>query len=433
MHAEFYRELLDTADDMDLPIEGLHEETGPGVIEAAIAVDEALDAADKAALFKTFTKVHRAAQRPAWRRSWPSGRRTGRARAATSTSRCKSARPASRSSTTPAEPHGMSDAMRQFVGGQQTLMPELLAMVAPTVNSYPRLIPGFWAPTDATWGVENRTTALRVIPGSAKSQRVEYRIAAADANPYLALAAALGSGLWGIENQVEPEPADQRQRLRPASTRARLALPRTLWEAAQRLKALEGGARLVRRRVRRALRRHPRVGGARVPQAHHATGNWHATSRSSDRARQPSRLAVRQHADTQCISPVDGRVYVERPLADAAQIEPALERARARRSGLARSAVGERAPRSSTRFCDAFESQRDAIAEELSWQMGRPIRYAPGEVRGFERARAPHDRDRRPRRWPTSTSARRPGFTRFIRREPLGVGVHGRALELSRT
>ena len=84
--------------------------------------------------------------------------------------------------------------MRHFVGGQRALMPETLAMVASNVNSYRRLIPGFWAPTDATWGVENRTTALRVIPGSAKSTRVEYRVAAADANPYLALAAAVGAG-----------------------------------------------------------------------------------------------------------------------------------------------------------------------------------------------------------------------------------------------
>jgi glutamine synthetase len=58
----------------------------------------------------------------------------------------------------------MSDEMRWYVGGQQKLMPELLCMVASTVNSYSRLIPGFWAPTSATWGVENRTTALRVIP-----------------------------------------------------------------------------------------------------------------------------------------------------------------------------------------------------------------------------------------------------------------------------
>ena len=108
-------------------------------------------------------------------------------------------------------------------------------MVSCTVNSYSRLIPGFWAPTDATWGVENRTCALRVIPGSEKSQRVEYRIAAADMNPYLAMAVAIGSGLYGIENKIEPTPAivgnsyDQKHP-------AKFDLPRTLWEAAQRLK-----------------------------------------------------------------------------------------------------------------------------------------------------------------------------------------------------
>jgi len=125
--------------------------------------------------------------------------------------------------------------MRHFVAGQQALMPQLLAMVAPTVNSYSRLIPGFWAPTEATWGVENRTCALRVIPGSEKSQRVEYRIAAADINPYLALAAALGSGLWGIENEIELPPAIVGNSY--AQTHGpKLQLPRTLWEAAQALK-----------------------------------------------------------------------------------------------------------------------------------------------------------------------------------------------------
>src|SRR4029078_7212335 len=104
-----------------------------------------------------------------------------------------------------AAPHKMSRTMRAFLAGQQKLMPELLAMVATTVNSYTRLIPGFWAPTHATWGIENRTCALRVIPGSPKSQRIEYRIASADINPYLAIAAALGSGLWGIEHKIEPD------------------------------------------------------------------------------------------------------------------------------------------------------------------------------------------------------------------------------------
>jgi glutamine synthetase len=128
----------------------------------------------------------------------------------------------------------MSQEMRWFVGGQQALMPELLAMVAATVNSYTRLVPGFWAPTSATWGVENRTCALRVIQGGAKAQRVEYRIAAADINPYLGLAVAIGSGLWGIEHRIEPdEPiaGNAYERKLPA----RRQLPRTLSEAAERL------------------------------------------------------------------------------------------------------------------------------------------------------------------------------------------------------
>jgi glutamine synthetase len=135
-----------------------------------------------------------------------------------------------------AKPHGMSDVMRWYLGGQQKLMPELLAMIAPTVNSYTRLIPGFWAPTDSTWSVDNRTTALRVIEGGAKSQRIEYRVAAADANPYVILAAAAASGFWGIENRIEPE-SMVRGNAYDRKFPQRLALPRTLWDAAQRLKA----------------------------------------------------------------------------------------------------------------------------------------------------------------------------------------------------
>jgi len=120
------------------------------------------------------------------------------------------------------------------------LMPELLAMVASTVNSYSRLIPGFWAPTDSAWAVDNRTTALRVIEGSEKSQRVEYRVAAADINPYLALSAAIGSGLWGIENKIEPgEP--QTGNAYEAKLPKNRALPRTLWDAAQKLKSSKAG------------------------------------------------------------------------------------------------------------------------------------------------------------------------------------------------
>jgi glutamine synthetase len=230
--AAFYRQMLDFCEAMDFGIEGLHEETGAGVIEAAITFDQALASADKAQLFKTFIKVLAqqhgmlATFMAKWSRDWPG--QSGHIHLSLK----KDGAPIFHDA---GKPYSMSDDMRHFVGGQQKLMPELLAMVAPTVNSYTRLIPGFWAPTDSTWGVENRTTALRVIPGSPKSQRVEYRVAAADANPYIILSAALASGLYGIENKIEPEPIVEGNGY-DKKFPERLALPRTLWESAQRLK-----------------------------------------------------------------------------------------------------------------------------------------------------------------------------------------------------
>ena len=83
-------------------------------------------------------------------------------------------------------------------------MKPLLAVTSPTINSYTRLVKGAWAPTAATWGVENRTAALRVIEGSDKSQRVEFRVGSADANPYLVAAANLAAGLTGISEKQDP-------------------------------------------------------------------------------------------------------------------------------------------------------------------------------------------------------------------------------------
>ena len=137
----------------------------------------------------------------------------------------------------------MSKLQRNFVAGQQRLMPEFLSMIAPTVNSYTRLVPGFWAPTDATWGVENRTTSLRVIPGSDKSQRVEYRLGSADGNPYLALAAALASGLYGIQQQWEPE-AQVKGNAYEQEHPKHLKLASTLWDSAQRFKASDAAREL---------------------------------------------------------------------------------------------------------------------------------------------------------------------------------------------
>jgi len=233
-HSGLYHELLDLSEAMRFPIEGLHTETGPGVLEAALAYCDALEMADRAALFKTFTKV--LAQRHGlmatfmakWSNSVPG--QSGHLHISMRRNNGDTV------FYDPTKPNDMSDEMRWFVGGQQALMPEWLAMVAGTVNSYSRLIPGYWAPTSATWGIENRTTALRVIRGGSSSQRVEYRIAAADINPYIALAAAIGSGLWGIEHRIEPDaPLEGNSYDRQHAPARRL--PATLYEAAERLAA----------------------------------------------------------------------------------------------------------------------------------------------------------------------------------------------------
>lgn len=232
-HADLYHDILNLADEMGMPIEGLHTETGPGVLEAALEHSEALRAADNGVLFKTFIKVWAqqhgmmAGFMAKWSPNYP-----GQSGHIHISLQKKDGTPAFYDK---GKSDNMSDVMRWFIGGQQKLMPEVLAMVASTCNSYTRLIPGFWAPTAASWGIDNRTCALRAIPGTVKSQRVEYRVSAADINPYLALAAALGSGIWGIENKIEP--------LEAATGNAydidfpeELQLPRTLSQAAEQLK-----------------------------------------------------------------------------------------------------------------------------------------------------------------------------------------------------
>jgi glutamine synthetase len=93
--------------------------------------------------------------------------------------------------------------MRSYIAGQLLCLPEILPMIAPTINSYKRLVEGAWAPTTLTWGVDNRTVALRALPAGSKSCRLETRIVGADTNPHLAIAACLAAGLYGIKNNLE--------------------------------------------------------------------------------------------------------------------------------------------------------------------------------------------------------------------------------------
>ncbi len=124
--------------------------------------------------------------------------------------------------------HGMSATLRAYIAGALETLPELLALFAPNINSYKRYVSGSWAPTAATWAVENRTSSLRVISGDARAVRVENRVPGADVNPYLGFAACLAGGLSGIERRLEP-PAAMKGNV--YESKGSPPLPRTLEEA----------------------------------------------------------------------------------------------------------------------------------------------------------------------------------------------------------
>jgi glutamine synthetase len=107
-------------------------------------------------------------------------------------------------------------------------------MFAPNINSYKRLVEGAWAPTTLTWGIDNRTVALRILPGSSKSCRLETRVIGSDVNPYLAMAACLAAGLYGIKNKMNlKQPATIGNGYRDYSNGV---LPSTLIESTQQMK-----------------------------------------------------------------------------------------------------------------------------------------------------------------------------------------------------
>ena len=94
-----------------------------------------------------------------------------------------------------------------FLAGQQTYLPPAMCLIAPYVNSYRRLVPNGAAPINVEWGYDNRSAGLRVPVSPAGARRVENRLAGADSNPYLALAASLACGYLGMKNALEPRPA----------------------------------------------------------------------------------------------------------------------------------------------------------------------------------------------------------------------------------
>ena len=101
---------------------------------------------------------------------------------------------------------GMSELMEHYIAGQLAALRELALLFAPNINSYKRFAPGSFAPTAVRWGRDNRTCALRLV-GHGPSLRLENRVPGGDVNPYLAVAATIAAGLYGIEHELALEPA----------------------------------------------------------------------------------------------------------------------------------------------------------------------------------------------------------------------------------
>lgn len=229
----FFTDLFELLNKFNVPLEGLHTETGPGVLEAAIQYSNLLEAADRAVLFKTAVKEI------AYRHGIMA---TFMAKISESLPGCGGH--VHQSLWDRAGKHNlfhdeadalkMSETMKHYLAGQLYCLPHLLPMYAPTVNSYKRLVEGAWAPTTLTWGVDNRTVALRVLCGGEKSARLETRVIGSDANPYLAMAAALASGLYGIEKKMKlTQPQTKGNGYRDYSNGT---LPANLFEATRMMK-----------------------------------------------------------------------------------------------------------------------------------------------------------------------------------------------------
>ncbi|MEP6750161.1 MAG: glutamine synthetase family protein [Bacteroidota bacterium] len=229
----FFHDLFDLLNKFKVPIEGIHTETGPGVYEAAIVYGKLLESADRAVCFKTGVKEiaskHNiiASFMAKFNENLPGC--SGHVHQSLWSADGKQNLFYDKKSKT-----NISNVMESYIAGQLYCLPHILPMFAPTVNSYKRLTEGAWAPTTITWAIDNRTTALRVLPAGATSTRLETRVVGSDSNPYLAMSGCLAAGLYGIKNKMK---------LKQSATvgngyadKKNGVLPANLWDASQAMK-----------------------------------------------------------------------------------------------------------------------------------------------------------------------------------------------------
>jgi glutamine synthetase len=198
----FFRALMEEMPAFGVPVEGLHTETGPGVFEAALLYAPGIEAGDRAILFKQAAKEigSRFGIMPSFMAKWSTQYPGCSGHIHQSLSDGKSNLFYDAKSK-----RSMSKLFESYLAGQIACLMEFAPMFWPTINSYKRLVDGFWAPVKPTWGIDNRTASFRVIPGGPKSTRLETRCPGADINPYLAVAALVAAGLHGVEKNLKLE------------------------------------------------------------------------------------------------------------------------------------------------------------------------------------------------------------------------------------
>lgn len=194
-------------------IEGWHTESGPGVYEAALEYGEIKEMADKAALFKLTVKnvSSKFGITPCFmakpREGLPGN--SGHMHVSLCDLETKSnlfVREKADENPQYEDLKYVSDMGRHFLAGVLDGLADIMPMVAPTVNSYKRLVENFWAPVTVSWGLEHRAASIRLIAPPTcppKGTRLEVRLPGADTNAHLVLAAILALGYRGIEKKLE--------------------------------------------------------------------------------------------------------------------------------------------------------------------------------------------------------------------------------------
>ncbi|KAJ2903273.1 putative glutamine synthetase [Zalerion maritima] len=252
---DYYYEIFDSCRDFRCGIEGWHTESGPGVFEAALEYGEIAQMADKASLFKYVVKsvATKHGITPCFmakpRYGLPGNSGHMHVSIVDKAGKNMLARESKDESAKWSDISGLSDLGRHFLAGILEGLPDVMPLVAPTINSYKRLVENFWAPVTVSWGLEHRAASIRLIaPPTSKpgATRFEIRVPGADANPFFVLSAVLALGWRGVQKKLEiPCPPLGRGQDVGGTSDQGARLAKSLKEANRRFMAKESIAREV--------------------------------------------------------------------------------------------------------------------------------------------------------------------------------------------